>query len=95
MAVEGDGVGVFHQAGGGADHAGNADADRAGGAELGFEISHQAGDGVDGRLIAGGGGDAVAMQQSVIGREGGDFDFGAAEVYANAEGVIGCLHDPS
>ena len=41
MAVQRGGVGVLHQPGGGADHAGNADADGGGHAELRLGVAHQ------------------------------------------------------
>ena len=47
VAVQRDRVGVLHQPGRRADHAGNADADRRGDAELGLGVAHQAGDAVE------------------------------------------------
>ena len=46
VAVQGDGIGTLDQAGGGADHAGDADPDRRGDAQVGFRLAHQSGDGI-------------------------------------------------
>ncbi len=51
MAVQGDGIGVFHQAGGGADAAGDADADAGRGADLGFRAMDEGGDIGEGFLV--------------------------------------------
>ena len=95
VAVQRVGVGVLHQPGRRADHAGNADADTAGATEFGFSITHQIGDGTHGRVVAGGCGHTVAQLRRIVGGEGGDLDLGAAEINAEPEIVILGLHGGS
>src|SRR6266852_3662872 len=91
VAVEGApvqprGVGVFYGVGQAGNRAGNSNAD--GGAALQFSF-----DGLDafldaahgGVVIVAGSGDAVAMDFAAVALEGYKFDFGAAEVDANAQ----------
>ncbi len=85
VAVQRDRVGVLHQAGGRADHAGDADADGGGDAELGFGVAHQArrcppampGSRAACRCDGGG-------ARCRPGSSDGDLDLGAAEVDADA-----------
>ena len=83
VAVQCDGVGVLHQAGGRADHAGNADAHRGGDAKLRFRIAHEAGDPLERGLVAVRRVDPVAMAFAAVGRQDRDLDLGAAEVDAD------------
>ncbi len=84
MAVQRDRVGVLHQSGGRADHAGNADADGRGDAELRFRVAHHAGDAVKRRVVAVRRVDPVPQPLAAVRSEHHDLDLGAAEVDADA-----------
>ncbi len=90
VAVQRDGVGIFNEAGGGADAAGDADADGGAGADFGLGGLHEGGDIGEGFGVAGGGGGAAAQDFLALGVEDEDFSFGAAEVDADAisHGVV-------
>src|ERR1700712_343244 len=84
VAVEGDGVGVLHRAGGWANDARNADSNRHRDAQSGFGFAHEADDCCYSVLVSARRGDAVPQRFAAIRGEHCDFDFSAAQVDARS-----------
>jgi hypothetical protein len=91
VAIQALGIGVFNEAGGATNGAGDADTDRGGGAKTLLRRAHQTCNRGDGAGIAVRRGNPVAVRQAAVMAQGGDFDFGAAKINADSVGGFGAV----